>query len=203
MDLTAAALREIWVASLTSAATSEQGHSRSNMKPRGILPTYVNDHLVVLCKAAPTIRNAYEIRLALFMAIQSQRTFVLAVSPMAIVDQGLEAHIRQHGGELLRDAIQAYSVYVGIIDGNGEECDGWVAGDNQKWEAVLADLRSSWLRDRLCVGGLISKEELCEFRNVLQAEAIRACNVDNEDIHQGLLRLATEAMQVGGSVFVQ
>jgi hypothetical protein len=173
------------------------------MKPRGILPTYVTEQQVVLCKAAPTIRNAYEIRLALFMAIQSKRTFVLAVSPMAIVDQSLEAHIRQHNGELVRDAIQAHSVYVGSIDGNGEEGDGWVAGDSQMWESVLTGLRSPWLRDRLRVGGLVSTGELSDFRSVLQAETILACNVDDEDMHQALLRLATEATQVGGSVFVQ
>ncbi len=150
-----------------------------------------------------TIRDAYEIRLALFMAVENKRTFVLAVSPMTMVDQVLEAHIRQHGGELMRDTIREYSVYVGTIDGDGEEGDGWVAGDSQLWESVLAGLRSSWLRDRLRVGGTVSTSELPEFHDVLQAETIRACNVDDEDIHQALLRLAVEGMKCGGSVFVQ
>jgi hypothetical protein len=44
---------------------------------------------------------------------------------------------------------------------------------------------------------------LPDFRDALQAEAICACNVDDEDIHQALLRLAAEAMELGGSVFVQ
>jgi hypothetical protein len=176
---------------------------RQNMKPRGILPTYVTDQRVVLCKAAPTIRNTYEIRLALFMAVQSKRTFVLAVSPMAMVDQALEAHIRQHGGEVVRDTIREHSLYVGAIDGDGEEGDGWVAGDSQLWESVLAGLRSPWLRERLRVGGSVSTSELSEFRDALQAETIRASNVDDEDIHQALLRLAAEAMELGGSVFVQ
>lgn len=173
------------------------------MKPRGILPTYVTDQQVVLCKAAPTIRSAYEIRIALFMAVQSKRTFVLAVSPMAMVDQSLEAHIRQHGGELVRDTIREHSVYVGAFDGKGEEGDGWVAGDSKLWESVLTGLRSSWLRDRLRVGGSVSTGELSEFRDHLRTEAIRACNVDDEDIHHALLRLAAEAIQTGGSVFVQ
>lgn len=173
------------------------------MKQRGILPTYVTDQQVVLCKAAPMIRNAYEIRLALFMAVQSKRTFVLAVSPTAMVDQALEDHIRQHGGELVRATIQEHSVYVGAISGKGEEGDGWVAGDSQLWESALTGLRSPWLRDRLRVGGSISTGELSEFRDLLRTEAIRATNVDDEDIHQALLRLAAEAIHVGGWMFVQ
>jgi hypothetical protein len=173
------------------------------MKPRGILPTYVSDKQVVLSKAAPTIRNTYEIRLALFMASQSGRTFVLAVTPSAQVDQALEAHIRQRGGQLVRGPIQEHSVYVGATNGEGEEGDGWVAGDSQLWQSVLAGLRSPWLRDRLHVGGSVPTGELSQFREVLRAEAVRACNVDDEDIDQALLQLATEAIQVGGSVFVQ
>jgi len=173
------------------------------MKPRGILPTNVTDKQVVLCKAAPAIRDAYEIRLALFMAVQSGRTFVLGVSPSAEVEQALEAHIRQHGGEVVRGAIPAHSVYVGAISGEGQEGDGWVAGDSQTWESVLAGLCSPWVRDRLRVGGSVLTDELSQFRDLLRAEAIRGCNIDDEDIHQALLQLATEAMQVGGSVFVQ
>src|SRR5436309_981683 len=110
------------------------------MKPRGILPTSVTDQQVILCKAAPTIRNTYEIRLALFMAAQSGRTFVLAVSPMAFVDQALEAHIRQHGGDIVREAIQRHSVYLGAVDREGAEGDGWVAGDGQTWGSVICAL---------------------------------------------------------------
>jgi len=173
------------------------------MKPRGILPTYVTETQVVLCKAAPAILNAYEIRLALFMAVQSGRKFILEVSPKAVVDQALEAHIREHDGEVLRTAIKHHSVYVGAIDREGSEGDGWVAGNSQLWESVLAGLRSPWLRDRLRVGASVSTGELPNFRELLGAEDIRARNVDDDDIQQALLRLATEAMQVGGSVFVQ
>jgi hypothetical protein len=173
------------------------------MKPRAILPTYVSDKRVVLCKAAPTIRNTHEIRLALFMAVESGRTFVLAVSPSARVDLGLEAHIRQFGGEVVRGEIREYSIYLGAIDRNGEEGDGWVAGDRQLWDSVLAGLSSPWLRDRLRVGESVSTRELRQFRDLLAGEIVRARNIDDEDIHQALLRLAAEATQVGGSVFVQ
>jgi hypothetical protein len=173
------------------------------MKPRGILPTYVSDTQVILCKAASTIRNAYEIRLALFMAIESARQFVLRVAPMSLVDQGLEAHIRQYGGNIVRAAITSHSVYVGAIDRDGEECDGWVAGDDRAWAAVLAGLRSTFLKDRLSVGGSISNDELPRFRDALETEVIRGRNVDDEDIHQALLRLVIEAIRSGGSLFVQ
>jgi hypothetical protein len=172
------------------------------MKPRGILPTHVTDQQVVLCKAAPAIRNAYEIRLALFMAVQSGRTFVLAVQPGAQVDEALE-HIRKHGGDVVRAPILDHSIYVGTVGRGGEEGDGWVAGDGRLWATVLAGLRSPWLRARLVVGGLVAAGELAQFRDALAAETIRARNVDDEDIRQALLRLAGEALQVGGSVFVQ
>jgi hypothetical protein len=173
------------------------------VKPRGILPTYVTDERVVLCKAGPVVRNAYEIRLGLFMAVQSGRAFALAVSPSAQVDETLAAHIRRHGGNVVRAAIQHYSVYVGAAGPDGGEGDGWVAGDGGLWASVLAGLRSPWLRDRLRVGGSVAAGELARFRDTLGTEAIRARNVDDEDIGQALLRLAGEALQVGGSIFVQ
>jgi hypothetical protein len=173
------------------------------MKLRGILPTFVTDQQVVLCKAAPAIRNAYEIRLALFMAVQSGRAFVLAVSPMAFVDQTLESHIREHGGQIVREAIRDHSVYVGAVDSAGAEGDGWVAGDGQAWASVVDALKSPWLRDRLRVSGSVSTSELPQFRDLVRAEAIRACNVDDEEIQQALLRLAAEAKEIGGSLFVQ
>jgi hypothetical protein len=173
------------------------------MTIRGVLPTFVTDNQVILCKAAPTIRNAYEIRLALFMAVQSGRAFVLEVLPSAKVDEALTAHIRQHGGDVVRAAIQEHSVYVGVIDSHGEEGDGWVAGNGQLWATVLEELRSPWLRDRLRVGGSVATGELPQLRDVLGTEVIRASNIDDENIRQALLRLGAEAFQVGGSVFVQ
>jgi hypothetical protein len=179
------------------------GVRRQNMKPRAVLPTYVTDEQVVLCKAAPTIRNTYEIRLALFMAVQSGRTFVLSVAPMATVDESLGAHIRQHGGKVARETVITHSVYLGLIDREGEEGDGWVAGDNQSWSSVLAGLRSPWLRDRLRVGGSVPTDELPQFSDLLRKEAIRASNIDDENIHEALLRLAAEGIQSGRSIFVQ
>lgn len=173
------------------------------VKPRGILPTYVTDSQVILCKAAPKIRNAYEIRLALFMAVQSGRQFVLAVKPTATIEKALESHIRQHGGDVIRDAIDSHSVYVGAVGRDGEEGEGWVAGNNELWASVLSDVGSTWVRERLSVGGSISTGELTRFREALETEVIRGCNVDDEDIQQALLRLAAEAIQSGGSLFVQ
>ena len=173
------------------------------MMLRGVLPTYVTDTKVILCKAAPKIRNAYEIRLALYMAVQSERQFVLTVSPTATVEKALEAHIRQHNGDLIRTAIDSHSVYVGSVDRDGEEGDGWVAGNNQFWANILGGVGSTWLRDKLSVGGLISLGELPRFRSALGAEVIRGCNIDEEEIQQALIRLAVESVQSGGSVFVQ
>jgi hypothetical protein len=173
------------------------------MKVRGILPSHVTETQVVLCKAAPTIRNAYEIRLALFMAVQSGRAFVMAVSPAAQVEQSLEAHIRQHGGDVVRADIREYSVYVGVVNREGQEGDGWVAGDSHLWASVLATVRSPWLRERLQVGATVATGELTQFQQLLGGEVIRARNVDDEDIHQALLRLSSGAIQVGGSVFIQ
>ena len=175
----------------------------NTMKLRGILPTFVTDDQVILCKAAPTIRNAYEIRLALFMAMQSGRSFVLAVSPMAMVDQSLMEQIRQHGGNIVRESIRDHSVYIGAIDSQGAEGDGWVAGDGQAWVSVLDELKSPWLRNKLRVGGSVSTSELCQFCELFGAEAFRARNVDDEEIQRALLRLASEAKEVGGSLFVQ
>lgn len=173
------------------------------MKPRAVLPTHLTDELVVLCKAAPSIRNAYEIRLALFMAVESGRTFVLAVSPGAQVDDSLASHIHKFGGQVVRAPVQEFSVYVGAADRSGDEGDGWVAGNSQQWASVLEGLHSTWLRDRLCVGGSVAIGELPHFREILGSEVIRARNIDDEDIQQALHRLADEATLSGGSIFVQ
>lgn len=173
------------------------------MKPRGILPTYVSDQEVLLCKAALTIRNSYEIRLALYMGLQTGRTFVLAISPEATVDEALAEHVLQHGGKIVRRPIGDHSVYVGAFDHNGDELDGWVVGHNDAWAAILAEVRSAWLKDRLRVGGIIPSAELLKFREAIGTETIHATNIDDEDIQEALLRLTNEAEHVDGSIFVQ
>ena len=85
----------------------------------------------------------------------------------------------------------------------GAEGDGWVAGDGQSWVSVLDELMSPWLRDRLRVGGSVSTSELRQFCELVGAEAFRTCNVDDEEIQRALLRLASEAKEAGGSLFVQ
>src|SRR6266850_1806971 len=82
-------------------------------KPRGVLPTYVTNDSVVLSKAAPLIRNAYEIRLALYMAKSRNLRFILAVRPQAQVEASLVALIKEHGGSVDESQLDDYSVYVG------------------------------------------------------------------------------------------
>jgi hypothetical protein len=90
-------------------------------KLRAILPTYVTEKLIVLCKNAPAVRNAYEIRLALFFALKSNRQFLLACPSDCIVDSALEEHIVKHGGSVKLGDVRDYSVYFGAADEDGEE----------------------------------------------------------------------------------
>jgi hypothetical protein len=170
---------------------------------RGVLPTFVSDQKVVLCKAAPIIRNAYEIRLALYMAVKHSYSFILAVKPDAQVDAELEGHISEHGGSICRTDIQSYSVYVGAIDSAREEMDGWVAGSNQAWDAILADLHSDWLRERLRVGAVTASQELDRMQRILGQESFSAQNIDGEDLCLALITLADQASRADGCLFVQ
>ena len=170
---------------------------------RGVLPTFVSDQKVMLCKAAPIVRNAYEIRLALFMAVQSGRSLVLAVNRNAQVEAELEGHIGKHGGSVCRTDIQSYSVYIGAIDSAREEMDGWVAGSNKAWDAILADLHSDWLRERLRVGAVTGSQELDQMQKILNQESFSGQNIDNEDLRLALIDLADQAWRADGCLFVQ
>src|SRR5438093_8973884 len=94
---------------------SKTPEKNTEPRPRGVLPTYVTHDAVVLCKASPTIRNAYEIRLALFMASTRKCRFILAVRPGAVVEPALRAHLEAHGGSIQEREFEDYSVYVGHL----------------------------------------------------------------------------------------
>src|SRR5215831_372119 len=98
---------------------------KTEPRPRGVQPTYVTGDSVILCKASPTVRNAYEIRLALYMAFTRKSRFILAVRPGTKVEPGLRAHLQKHGGSVQERELQDYSVFVGHIKATGDEGDGW------------------------------------------------------------------------------
>jgi hypothetical protein len=173
------------------------------MKPRGVLPTYVTDHEVVLCKSAPIVRNTYEIRLALFMALDTERKFVLSVRPEAEVDHSLAAHITRFGGQVVRGKLSVYSIYFGAFDAIGEELDGWVACDNEAWNPFVAGVRSDWLRQRLAPGIQVPTADLGAFQLAIQSENTAATNIDDEPLCDALVLLARQAAKVNGSILVQ
>jgi len=122
------------------------------MKPRGVLPTIVTDDRVVLCKISPVIRDAYEMRLCLYMAKTSGRSFVLQVPERARVEPALLLRIETHGGLVAEAAVSEYTVYFGALDAEGAEHDGWVLGDSSALEQLRGNLKSDQLKHALAPG---------------------------------------------------
>ena len=92
---------------------------------------------------------------------------------------------------------------VKAVVGDGEEGDGWVAGDNELWASFLASLTSNRLRNQLSVGQVIAFEDLPKFLHLLDLEVISTSNIDGENIGTALRHLAAEALKSGGWLFVQ
>ena len=173
----------------------------ANAVPRAIQPTFVNDEMVVLGKASPVIRNTYEIRLALYMAVSRGLRFILGVPPGAQLDPQLSRLIGERGGVVEEVRMNDFSVYFGHESPSGEG-DGWVLGDAAAWKSLKAAVRSEWLQQRLVPGYTFVDRELSPFAEALLAESISATNVDGEDVREALLLLAATARNDGGCVFI-
>ena len=172
-------------------------------RPRAVLPTYVTDSDVVLCKSSPKIRNAYEIRLALFFAVNNGKRFILNVPTDADVEPGLRSHIAQHGGVVQEGEFSDYTVYVGHALPSGDEGDGWVLGDATVLASLIGSLKSQWLKAKFLPGTAIAGTELHEFVAEMQGEVITLSNIDDENIKVALAGLFESAMTQGGNIFVQ
>jgi hypothetical protein len=171
-------------------------------KTRAVLPTLVTGQDIVLCKAGPTVRNTYEIRLALYMAKTDSKRFVLMVTPEAHVDESIVELLEAHGGELRRSEIAGHSVYVGCLFRDGAE-NGWVLGDDQVLAAFQAGLKSVWLREQMKLGALIPLRDLLQFGNELWEETVDLRNIDGENAREALLSLMVQAIKAEGSLFIQ
>jgi hypothetical protein len=170
--------------------------------PRGVLPTYVTNDSAVLSKAAKTIRNTYEIRLALYMAKSKGLRFVLAVPPNAELDTSIASLFQEHGGEVQHGQFADYCVYFGHERPDGSE-EGWVLGDAAAMKGLAAAFRSQYLRENLRPGVKLSGTDLDEIEKALRDEHIDFKNIDGEDVRIALLDLTKAAKQSGGSLFVQ
>jgi hypothetical protein len=172
--------------------------------PRGIVPTYVTDDRLVLCKAAPTVQNTYEIGLALYLAAQSHRRFVLATRSEAAIERSLEAHVLKHGGSIAHEPhLRDYSVYLGAAARNGQELEGWVLGDNERLASALATCRSPWLAEQLRVGASFVGPQLNVLRREVAAAELAGTNVDDEPLRAAILELIRRADEAAGMVYVQ
>lgn len=176
---------------------------KEDRKPRSVIPTYVTDKAIILCKNSPTIRNSYEIRLMLFMAIKNGKPFVLGVSPGARVAEDLQAHIANNGGTIQETKISEYSIYIGHQNPQGSEEDGWVFGDSNDWNSFIASLNSQWIKEQLAVGSSFAGETLTRLQNELEKESILKTNIDEENVKEALLALIIAAKQSRGEVFIQ
>ena len=171
-------------------------------KPRGVLPTYATNEVVVLSKASPTIRNTYEIRLALYMAVSRGLRFILAVRPQAVVDPSITSLLQEHGGKIEEAQRDDFSVYFGHASPSGDG-DGWVLGDAAALSTLRDAIQSPWLKSRLNVGHEFSGAELVDLKAALDNESISSPNVDDENVGRALLALIAAARNDGGSVFIQ
>lgn len=170
--------------------------------PRGVLPTYVTDAMVVLSKAAPAIRNTYEIRLALFMAKSRNLRFLLVVRPGAKVEASVRKLLEEHGGAIEEQQLDDYCVYIGWGFEEGEQ-EGWVLGDAAAFNTLMGAFKSSNLKILLRVGASISGPELDTVTFDLTTEEVSARNIDGENVREALLALTADAKKNGGTLFVQ
>lgn len=182
-------------------AIAEQPASAGS-RPRGLLPTFVNDAELVLCKAGPVVRDTGEIRLALYQATASNRKFVLGVKVDAEVDGTIVEQLESFRGEVRRGAVAHHAVYVGCRFPDGTE-DGWTLGDEEALAALRASLKSGWLREKLQVGSLVAMRDLIQFGNELWEEHIELRNIDGENVRDAMLSLMVDAIKTEGTLFVQ
>jgi hypothetical protein len=171
-------------------------------EPRGVLPTYVTDELAVLSKASMSIRNSYEIKMTLFMAVSKNLRFVLGVNPGAVVDESVQMLLQEHGGTIEQAVLEDYCVYVGKVRPNGDE-EGWVLGDADAWTGFIASLKSEWLRNKLRIGCEIRDDELSAVADALNMENSPAMNIDDENVVESMRSLVASARQEGGMLFIQ
>ena len=167
------------------------------------MPTIVTDDRVVLCKISPVIRDAYEMRLCLYMAKTSGRSFVLQVPERARVEPALLLRIETHGGLVAEAAVSEYTVYFGALDAEGAEHDGWVLGDSSALEQLRGNLKSDQLKHALAPGAEWCGSELVALRRLLLDERFAMQNIDDEDVQGALLALFEYGEKNGGTVFAQ
>ena len=169
-------------------------------RPRGIVPTYVTEREVVLCKSGLQVRDTYEVRLCLFLAVKQGLQFVLSVRPDAEVDPAVEASIAEHGGRLAREAQESFSVSVGVSDPGG---DSWVLGDDQALRELHRLVPSAWFGATFVPGAVFEGDGLIQLGQAVSEAEFTMTNVDGEDVRLAILDLAQSARRSGSSVYVQ
>lgn len=172
-------------------------------KPRGVMPTYVTENSLVLCKSGTAVQDTYEVRLCLYFAVRDKRQFVLGVSSNAQVDLRLRSKIEENGGVVREMNVTDYSVFIGHKSDEGKELDGWVLGDRQAWESFLASFSSAWLRERLRVGASFQGSDVAQLEGEIRRIATSQKNVDDENLRDALLLLVAAAKAGGGALYVQ
>lgn len=178
-------------------------HSAQPERPRGVVPSYVTDKSIILCKSAPSIENTYEIRLTIFFAVNGKKSFELRVPPNAVVAQDLAALILQQGGQISRQNCSDFTVTFTHFDKSKKEKDSWVLGDRAAWENFRTSLHSSWLRTELKPGVSFTGQPLLRLKQELSGEVIRLQNIDGENLQHALQRLVQECESDGGYILVQ
>ncbi len=76
-------------------------------------------------------------------------------------------------------------------------------GNSTSLANMKQSVRSLWLRDRLRIGAEFGGDDLVELEKALSKDTYRAQNIDNEDVREALLTLASQARGCGGTVFIQ
>ena len=65
--------------------------------PRACLPDAISQDAFILCKVCSRLRLTYEIRLATFMALESQKKLRLICPPSTAISPELRTFAEQHG----------------------------------------------------------------------------------------------------------
>jgi hypothetical protein len=170
---------------------------------RGVLPTYVTERAVILCKVAPIVRDTYEVRLCLFMAIEQGLPFVLSVRHGAKVDAGLEEVLRQHGGLVVPNAGKDFTVSTGVATSDGKARTCWVLGHDDALRSLHGLVKSPWFTKAFTPGATFAGDDLNRLQMTLRGCDFQMKNVDEEDVRRALLELAVSASRCGGVLFVQ
>ncbi|MFP8966517.1 hypothetical protein ACKC9G_08085 [Pokkaliibacter sp. CJK22405] len=169
---------------------------------RGVI-TFNCDTHARLYKNAPMIRNTHEVRLAMYNAIKNQKFFVLQIPEGTKVEASITELMTAHGGEILFEAPEDYTVSISHFTDNQEEVDTWVLGTQSSWNQLKNSLKSDWLKSTLQLGSTFDEWSLQRLEKEISGESLDHRNMDQELVQKAIKRMINDCKRYGGYLLIQ